>query len=158
MVLIEFAPLSSVAPEKLRALNDRRVLRHMPLASSDPMGVDELRDWVVEKEAITERSGYGPQAILVDGEFAGWGGLEPDGEGASISLVLLPAVWGLGRKIMDALLDEAFGRLRLPYVLVEFPPSRRRVRGLLRMGFHAAGEREIAGKRFIVYRLDAPTG
>jgi [ribosomal protein S5]-alanine N-acetyltransferase len=70
--------------------------------------------------------------------------------------VLFPAFWGCGRQILDTLLEEAFGRLGLPYVLVEFPPSRARVRGLLRLGFRMVGERTIEGERFVVYRLDAP--
>ena len=155
--MITFAPLSSIDLEKLRALNaDPQVLLHMPLAGPEPMNPDELRDWVAGKEAIMQQHGFGPQAILLDGDFAGWGGIEPDDAGASISLVLFPAFWGRGREILDVLLEEAFGRLGLPYVLVEFPPTRTRVRGLLRLGFREAGDRTIEGERFVVYRLDAP--
>lgn len=129
----------------------------MPLADPEPMSPDDLRGWVAEKEAITQQHGFGPQAILLDGHFAGWGGIEPDDAGASISLVLFPAFWGRGHQVLDVLLEEAFGGLGLPYVLVEFPPSRTRIRGLLRLGFREVGERTIVGERFIVYRLDAPT-
>jgi RimJ/RimL family protein N-acetyltransferase len=153
-----FVPLSSIDLEELRALNtDPQVMRHMPLADPEPMSPDELRDWVAGKEAITRQHGFGPQAILLDGDFAGWGGIEPDDAGASISLVLFPAFWGRGREILDVLLEEAFGRLGLPYVLVEFPPTRTRVRGLLRLGFREVGDRTIEGERFVVYRLDAPS-
>jgi hypothetical protein len=155
--VIAFAPLSSIDPDQLRALfTDQAVIRHMPLANPEPMSQDEVRDWVTGKEAIMQQHGFGPQAILLDGDFAGWGGIEPDGAGASISLVLLPAFWGWGRRILDALLEEAFRRLGLPYVLVEFPPSRTRVRGLLHLGFRIVGDRTIEGERFVVYRLDAP--
>lgn len=155
---ISFAPLSSIAPEEVRALNsDPRVILHMPLADPEPMSSDELRDWVAGKEAITQEHGFGPQAILLDGDFAGWGGIEPDGAGASISLVLSPAFWGEGRRILEVLLEEAFGRLGLPYVLVEFPPTRTNVRGLLRLGFFEVEDRTIEGERFVVYRLDAPS-
>jgi RimJ/RimL family protein N-acetyltransferase len=87
--------------------------------------------------------------------LAGWGGIEPDG--ASISLVLLPPFWGRGHQVLDILLDEAFRHRGLPYVLVEFPPSRTRVRGLLHLGFREVGERMVGGERFVVYRLDAPS-
>jgi ribosomal-protein-alanine N-acetyltransferase len=157
--VISFAPLSSIGLEELRALtSDRQVVLHMPLAGPEPMSPDELRDWVAGKEAITREHGFGPQAILLDGELGGWGGIEPDEAGASISLVLSPAFWGHGRQILDVLLEEAFGRLALPYVLVEFPPTRTKVRGLLRLGFREVGGRTIEGERFVVYRLDAPTG
>jgi len=156
--VIEFAPLSSVDSETLLALfTDERVIRHMPLAEPEPMTPDEIRGWISAKEAITKRHGFGPQAILLDGVFAGWGGIEPDGDGASISLVLFPAFWGRGRRILEILVEEAFGRRGLPYVLVELPPSRTRVRGLLRLGFREVDDRLIEGERFIVYRLDAPS-
>jgi ribosomal-protein-alanine N-acetyltransferase len=154
--VITFAPLSSIEPEKLRSLlNDPQVLRHMPLSGPDPMSMNEIRDWVAAKEDITQQHGFGPQAILVDGSFAGWGGIEPDGDGASISLVLLPAQWGRGHHVFNLFLEEAFDQRGLPYVLVEFPPSRTRVRGLLRLGFRDVGDRIIEGERFVVYRLDA---
>jgi [ribosomal protein S5]-alanine N-acetyltransferase len=127
----------------------------MPLAGPEPMSPDEVRDWVSEKEDITRQHGFGPQAILVDGKFAGWGGISPDGEGASISLVLMPAFWGRGRQVLDLLLEDAFGRRGLPYVLVKFPPSRTRIRGLLDLGFREIGKRMVAGRKFVVYRLDA---
>jgi ribosomal-protein-alanine N-acetyltransferase len=156
---IAFTPLSLIDPQALQALfTDPRVIRHMPLADPEPMSLDELRDWVAGKEAITQQHGFGPQAILLDDYFAGSGGIEPDDAGASISLVLLPAFWGHGRQILDVLLEKAFGRLGLPYVLVEFPPTRTRVRGLLHLGFREVGDRTIEGERFVVYRLDAPTG
>ena len=155
--MISFAPLSSVDLEELRALNsDPPVVLHMPLAGPEPMSPNELRNWVAGKEAITQQHGFGPQAILFDGEFAGWGGIEPDDAGASISLVLSPGFWGHGHQILDVLLEEAFGRLGLPYVLVELPPTRTKVRGLLRLGFREVGDRTIEGERFVVYRLDAP--
>jgi RimJ/RimL family protein N-acetyltransferase len=156
--VISFAPLSSIDPKELLALlNDQRVLRHMPLAGPEPMRPDEVAPWVEGKEAITKEHGYGPQAILIDGTFAGWGGLEPHGDGAAISIVLFPTYWGRGHQILTILIEEAFGSLGLPYVVVEFPPSRTRVRGLLDLGFRNVGDETPFGERFIVYRLDAPS-
>ena len=96
-------------------------------------------------------SGRGPLALQ------GWGGMEPDGDGASISLVLSPAHWGHGHQVLDILIEEAFGQRGLPYVLAELPPSRTRVRGLQHLGFRQVGERMVGGERFVVYRLDAPS-
>jgi ribosomal-protein-alanine N-acetyltransferase len=156
--VIEFVRLSSIDVHHLqRLVNDPLVTRHMPLADPDPMGPDEIRDWVAGKERISREHGFGPEAILIDGTFAGWGGIEPDGDGASISLVLLPAFWGHGREVLDLLLEEVFKTRDLPYLLVEFPPSRTRIHGLLSLGFRVVGDRQIGGHRFIVYRLDAPT-
>jgi RimJ/RimL family protein N-acetyltransferase len=154
--VIAFAPLSSIDPAELQTLlNDPNVIRHMPLANPEPMSLDEVRDWVVGKETITKQHGFGPQAILVEGRFAGWRGIEADGDGASISLVLFPAYWGRGHQVLDILLEEAFGQRGLQYVLVALPPSRTRVRGLLHLGFREVGERMVGGERLVVYRLDA---
>jgi Acetyltransferase (GNAT) domain len=157
VAVIAFAPLSSIDPrEMLALLTDPRVLRHLPLAGPEPMRPDEVSPWVAGKEAITKEHGYGPKAILIDGTFAGWGGLVPDEDGVDIALVLLPAFWGWGLRVLKILLGEAFGQLRLPYVLVHFPPSRTRIRGLLSLGFRRVGEEIVEAQRWVVYRLDAP--
>lgn len=127
----------------------------MPLSGPEPMRPQEVPQWVAGKEAITHQHGFGPQAILIDGTFAGYGGLDPDSDGTEIALVLFPAYWGWGHQIVKILLEEAFGQLGLTYVLVKVPPSRTRIRGLLQLGFRKVGDTMIEGERFIVYRLDA---
>ena len=57
----------------------------------------------------------------------------------------VPGVLGVGRQILDVQLEETFGRVGLVYVLVEFPPSRTRVHGLLHLGsVHAQGRPHYA--------------
>ena len=44
----------------------------------------------------------------------------------------------------------------LDSVTILFSPTRTRIKGILRLGFQPDGEVEIAGEKFIRYRLRAP--
>ena len=41
-----------------------------------------------------DEHGYGPWAFIINGEFAGWGGLQPEQGEADFALVLHPDFWG----------------------------------------------------------------
>ncbi|MFB9414692.1 GNAT family N-acetyltransferase [Dactylosporangium matsuzakiense] len=154
--MLTLARLTQVAPEALIDLmNDPRVRRHMPLATG-VFGPAECTAWVAAKEAMWHEHGYGPWAFLVDGEFAGWGGLQPEDGDADLALVLRQAFWGHGRAIAERVLAEAFGPLALPAVTVLLPPSRRTAAAVLRLGFRPDGEIELAGRRFHRFRRTAP--
>jgi ribosomal-protein-alanine N-acetyltransferase len=149
--------MSQVPLEDLLAIvNDPLVMRHMPLAA-DPLDEEQGRQWVASKEQLWGDHGYGPWAIVLDDRVAGWGGLQPtDRNEPEVALVLTPAVWGMGKTILERILHEAFDVLSLPYVLVLFPPTRTKVRGLFRLGFRRDGEEIVEGERFLRYRVDAP--
>jgi hypothetical protein len=90
---------------------------------------------------------------VVDGRFAGWGGLQPEDGEADLALVLHPHFWGIGRALAGEILRRAFGQMGFESVTVLFPPTRTRIRAILRLGFHPDGEVAIAGERFLRYRL-----
>ncbi len=155
---IAFRRLPEVNPADLMALmNDPLVRRHMPLARGT-FGVTECALFVAAKERIWAEHGYGPWAFVIDGEFAGWGGLQPEGDEVDLGLVLRPRHWGAGRALYERLVAVAFGEMRLASVIILLPSSRVRVSGVLRLGFRPEGEVETGGARFIRYRLRAPTG
>jgi hypothetical protein len=83
--------------------------------------------------------------------------LQPEGDDADLALVLHPDGWGLGKPIYDEIIKRAFGEMGFASVTVLFPPTRTRIKGLLRLGFQPDGELEIQGERFNRYRLSAPT-
>jgi len=155
---IEFKRLSEVDRSAIiRLMNNTLVRRHMPLARGD-FGPAECDEFIAAKERIWEEHGYGPWAFVVDGEFAGWGGLQPEGDEVDLGLVLQPKHWGLGKLLYKEIISVAFGKLGFKSVTVLLPPTRTRVNGILVLGFKPDGEVEVAGERFIRYRLDAPTG
>lgn len=148
--------LPAVDPEALVALmNDPRVRRHLPLARGT-FGPAEAARFVAAKERIWAEHGYGPWGILVDDSFAGWGGLQPEGDDVDLGLVLHPDRWGLGRALYAHFAHVAFTELRVPSVIVLLPTSRTRVRGVLAAGFVEEGEVAVGGARFVRYRLHAP--
>lgn len=152
----ELVRLTAVAPEALMALmNDRLVRRHLPLARGT-FGPEECARFVAAKERCWAEHGYGPWGILVRGELAGWGGLQPEGEDLDLGLVLHPRHWGLGRVLYAHFAHHAFTALHAPSVTVLLPPSRTRVRGVLAAGFVEDGTVTVGGLPFTRYRLQAP--
>lgn len=149
---IAFVPLASIAvTELLRMLSDTEVRRHMPLAGDD---WDEVKavEWARAKDSQWLENGYGPWAIRLDGEFAGWGGFQKEGDEADLGLVLLPAFWGHGAVIFRELLQRGEA-MNLSIISVLLPPSRVRLKGLTRLGFAPAGEITYAGQRFLKFKL-----
>jgi [ribosomal protein S5]-alanine N-acetyltransferase len=153
---IVFKRLPEVDPADLIALmNDPRVRRHLPLARA-AFGPAECARFVAAKERLWAEHGYGPWAFVIGGEFAGWGGLQPEGGEVDLGLVLRPEHWGVGRALYERLLTQAFDEMRLASVIILLPPSRVRVSGVLQLGFRPDGELQIAEERFVRYRLLAP--
>lgn len=153
---LEFKRLSEINTAELIALNTNPLVRRqMPLSGGD-FGEAECREWVAGKEQQWQEHGYGPWAFVIDGNFAGWGGLQYEDGDADLGLVLHPNYWGSGITIYKEIIRRAFGEMGLESVTILLPPSRTRVKGILRLGFQLDGEIEIGGERFIRYRLFAP--
>lgn len=126
----------------------------MPLAGDD-FDEAECERFVAGKEKLWEEHGFGPWAFYIDGAFAGWGGLQPEGGDADVGLVLHPDYWGTGRVIYEEIVARAFGEMGFDSVTALLPPTRTRAGGLTRLGFEPDGETEIGGERFLRYRLRA---
>ncbi len=150
---IEFKRLPEVDPEDIIALhNNPLVRRQMPLFEGVFSPVD-CQAFVEAKEQLWTEHGYGPWAFFIDGDFAGWGGMQPEGDDADLGLVLHPDYWGWGKAIYEQVIARAFGEMGFESVTILFPPSRTRVKGILRLGFQPDGEVVIGDERFIRYRL-----
>ena len=133
-------------------MNDASVRRHLPLAR----GAFTLRsctEFVADKERLWREAGYGPWSILREGEFVGWGGLQPEGDDVDIALVLRPHSWGMGRSLFRCFLSVAFHENALDAVISLLPETRTRGGGLTRLGFQREGLTEIGGVRFSKFRL-----
>lgn len=156
MMHVEFRRLTEVPLDDLVELfNHPGVRRHMPLAK-DRFTTETCARFVEAKERMWTEHGYGPWAFFVNGEFAGWGGLQPEGADADFGLVLHPRFWGLGYTLAREILARAFAEAGHESVIVLLPPTRTRVRALQRMGFVEDGEAVVGGERFIRYRAHRP--
>lgn len=154
---IEFKQLSEVEPaDIIELMNHPLVRRQMPL-TKDNFDAQDAASFVARKTALWAEHGYGPWAFFIDGKFAGWGGLQPEEGDADLGLVLHPAYWGAGKALYDQMMARAFGEMGFASVTILFPPSRTRVKAVLRLGFEPDGEMAVGGERFIRYRLHAAT-
>jgi len=150
---IEFRRLTEVDRTAIiELMNNPLVRRQMPLLRND-FGERECEAFVAAKERVWAEHGYGPWAFVIDGQFAGWGGLQPEHGEADLALVLHPDHWGRGRALYHAIIGRAFGEMGLDAITVLLPPSRTRIKGILRLGFVADGELLVGGERFHRFRL-----
>ena len=147
LVRLTEVPLDAV----VALLNEPRNTRHMPL--SNPFTPETAREWVQAKDAQWDEHGYGPWAVLVDGDVAGWGGFQREPNGADFALVLFPRHWGRGAAITRDVLGRGFAELGLDDVLIALPDSRNPDRAVARLGFRPDGEVDYGGVRFRQYRL-----
>ena len=149
---VAFVRLTEVPlPAVVALLNEPRLARHMPL--NQEFTADSAAEWVAAKDGQWDRHGYGPWAVLLDGEFAGWGGFQREENGADFALVLAPPFWGHGSQVVWAALDRGFGELGLDVVLIALPYTRSPARVVARFGFVPDGEVTYDGETFRQYRL-----
>lgn len=149
---IEFVRLTEVPLSAVMTLlNEPRNARHMPLAGQ--FSQSSATEWVQEKDKQWELHGYGPWAVLVDCDFAGWAGFQHEESGADFALVLLPQQWGHGAEVARAALDRGFDELGLDEVVIALPFTRSPTRAVARFGFVPDGEVTYDGLCFRQYRL-----
>lgn len=150
---IEFVRLSKInKPGIISLMNHPLVRRQMPLFNGD-FTLADCDAFVAAKEKLWFDFGFGPWAFLVEGQFAGWGGLQPEDGEADLALVLHPNFWGCGKAIFYKILQEAFGPMGLTSITILLPMSRKGIGGIFRLGFEEEGTVMIKDIPFKRYRL-----
>lgn len=162
---IKFVHLSDIAPSKLIDLmNNKKVAAQMPLLANG-FTPKNCQEFLTDKKNIWKVHGYGPQGFIINGDFAGWGGLQPEKIiqtkpntqsqqfDADFALVLHPNYWGWGAKIFNKIKAQGFGEFNLPSITILFPPTRLNSKAIERVGFVKDGESFVKGERFVKYRL-----
>jgi len=150
---IEFVHLYDVQENQIIDLmNNELVGKQLPLLAGG-FSAENCRDFLAAKQRLWDEHGFGPWAFLIKGEFAGWGGLQPEKGDADFALVLHPKFWGWGRKIFDKVKDWAFNQMNLDSITILFPPSRLNSKAITRMGFVEDGQMSIDGELFVRFRL-----
>ena len=153
---IKFKRLDEVdKSDIIELMNHPLVRRQMPLTKDNFDEID-CDEFISAKEKLWSEYGYGPWVFIVDDKFVGWGGLQPEDGDADLGLVLHPTFWGIGKALYNEIIKYAFGEMGFESVTILLPPTRTRIKGILKLGFQPDGEVEIAGERFIRYRLHAP--
>ena len=154
---VSFLRLTEIPVEiLLHHMNDPRVSRHLPLYQG-PWGQDDVARFIAAKEWGWQRDGLGHLAVRVNGEYAGWGGFEklvdagPDTW--DFGLVLSPAFFGQGARIMDRFMADAQADARIVTVTFLLPVSRRNTAIVRRSGAAYMGEVLAGDTRFRKYEL-----
>lgn len=155
---IQFKRLSEVDHKDLIDLmNNPLVRRQMPLLKGI-FTEEDCAGFIAAKEQIWSEHGYGPWAFVIDGKFVGWGGLQPEQGEADLALVLHPDFWGVGKRLYQTIVDEAFDSMELETITVLLPPTRTRISGLVSLGFIEDGILKVSNNEFVMYRLNRRKG
>ena len=150
---IKLVKLNEIEEEKfLNLMNHDMVGKLMPLLK-DGFSKEDCQNFLHAKQELWDEYGFGPWAFIINGEFAGWGGLQPEDGEADFALVLHPDFWGWGFKIFNKIKNLAFETMNIDSITILFPPSRTNIKAVTRFGFVKDGELDIAGENFIRLRL-----
>lgn len=150
---LEFKRLTQIQIGDIIELNNHpKVLKQMPLGS--PNFSEKIWErWVEEKENQWTQYGYGPYAFVIDGNFAGWGGLQHEEGNADMGLVLHPNYWGYGKVIFEKIIKCAFIQMKLESITILLPLSRTKLKAITRFGFQFEENVEYDGVIFQRFRL-----
>lgn len=150
---IELCRLTDIRPKvQLDHMNDRRIARHLPLLRS-PWHPHDVDAFIAAKETKWDDDGLGHWAILVDGEYAGWGGLQREGLDWDFGLVLRPAYFGFGAAIARFILAWVAMNTGIREISFLLPPSRS-IRALARLGARRVGQAHHSGEIFSKWTLN----
>jgi len=136
----------------IELMNLPEVKKHMPLIG-DEFSVADYHAFIAAKQHLWAAHGYGPYAILINATFAGWGGLQQEGEDVDLGLVLHPNFWGHGLKLLELFKKQAFDDMALPAITALLPTSRLNSRALRRLGFIATQPVQLNGHAFTRFCL-----
>ena len=149
---ITLAPLNIIAASEIMALhNHPKVRRHLPLAQGE-FELTTYHNWLTSKEDLWNNYGYGPWAILIEEQFAGWGGFQSENDDADFGLVLKPEYWGFGKRIYQMMEFIAIHDFKLESITALLPLSRGQTRTMERLGFSADGHLCLTGITFRRWR------
>ena len=136
----------------MRHMSDPQIAKHMPLLTFEWNDV-AVEKFIATKEECWSKDGLGHWAILVNGQYVGWGGFQKEGDEWDYGLVLKAGSFGLGVRITKKAIEYAIADDRIAYVTFLLPPSRRNLGALKRFGAIFVGETDYEGATFLKYRL-----
>ena len=123
--MLRLAPLDAAPVHFLCDLfNDRRVRKHMPLASGT-MDAEWVRAWIAGKKRLWSDPAFGPWSVWIDDACIGWAGVQPnDADTNELAIVLAHRHWGHGAAVAQLVMSQwkALGDARP--VLIFLPLSR----------------------------------
>lgn len=120
---IEYSLFDNVNPEEMMGIVNEDSLR-VHLIDHPYFDVISLQAWMEEKIRIDSTQGCRIRAVYVDGELAGWCGIQPDDNGFELAIVITKKFWGFGIPIFKTLMRWAneLGHKEVLFHLLESRP------------------------------------
>lgn len=150
MTEIRYYPLSEADPEQLLAImNDFHTRTH--LISHPEFTLQSLSSWVSDKQEEDQQPGCRVCAVEINGELAGWCGIQRSEKDYELAIVIGQAGWGAGPRIFRDMMGWA-SELGHSEVIIHLLGSRRDYRFIRQLACEVY-ETELLGRRFTTYRL-----
>lgn len=144
-IALDAAPIG----EWLLLLNNEKVRKHlMPHPHFDET---LLKQWLSEKLKEDSKHGCRVRAVMVNGQLAGWCGIQESAEGYELAVVVAPKFIGLGLKVYAELMTWALN-LGHEQVIIYFLHTRRLYRFLQKRALSVTNC-ELYGQQFTRYIL-----
>lgn len=145
--------LSPTMEQWLGLFNDKRVRKHMPLAS-ESVDANWVEKWIKHKLEESENSPFKVKSIWVNENFAGWAAIQKDGTDYELAIVMNPSHWGAGIYVFQRLIQEFHDSKILGNLFVYLPFSRNSKNIGKKFPVREAGSIEINGIEFSKLQID----
>ncbi|WP_096086803.1 GNAT family N-acetyltransferase [Agaribacterium haliotis] len=109
------------------------------------------KQWINEKSKKDKLPGCRLRVLVIDGELAGWCGIQPDEQGFELAIVVSKRFWGAGLPIFKTLMTWA-AELGHREVLFHLLDSRREYKALAKIA-KKVEKTELLGRHFTTYYL-----
>lgn len=145
---IEYVSFSEINPDDFSSvLNDDALRKHlMPHACFDAI---TIRDWMSGKVQCDSMPGCRVRAVLVNGDLAGWCGIQAEGNEFEMAVVIGRQYWGLGLSVFRTLIVWA-KELQHQVVVFHLLGSRPQYRFLKRKALKVKRQ-QLWGRNFTSY-------
>ncbi|WP_297308205.1 N-acetyltransferase [Neptuniibacter sp.] len=128
---IEYLSFNEVDPQNLIAVVNEDSLR-THLIDHPYFDATSIQSWIEDKLKTDAMRGCRVRIVSIDGELAGWCGIQRDDEDFEIAIVISKRFWGSGVPIFKTLLGWA-DELGHQEVLFHLLDSRREYKALAKM-------------------------
>ena len=145
---IKYLKFNQVDPDALmKVVNEESLRTH--LVEHPYFDSKSIREWITDKTEVDAMDGCRVRVISIDGEIAGWCGIQPDGSGFEIAIVISRKFWGSSIPIFKAIKSWA-SELGHKEVLFHLLETRREYKALAKMATKVCHS-QLLGRRFTTY-------
>ncbi|MCP5316205.1 MAG: N-acetyltransferase [Chromatiaceae bacterium] len=147
---IEYLRLDEVDPAEFATLlNKKKIRKH--LVEHQLFTVHTAERWAKTKIGESSRPGCRIRAVVVDGQLAGWCGIQSDGIMHEIAIVIDESHWGIGPRVFRDVMGWAseLGHEVISIHLLHTRPEYRFLQKIAKRVYTT----DLLGERFTTYEL-----